>query len=742
MIGRCLGHYRITERLGAGGMGVVYRAHDEHLDRDVAIKVLPDGALGDEAARRRFHREARAASRINHPNVGVIYDFGSEEGTDFLAMEFVQGEGLDRLATRGGLSESELIAIADSLADALAALHELGVLHCDLKPANAIRTPSGRVKLVDFGLSRLLRHTEDPARSQAGGWAGSLPYMAPEQFTGARLDARTDLYALGALLYELAAGHPPHTAADAGALMYAIVHTEAPPLPPGRTGAAFADLLRRLLEKRPERRFASAVELRDALHALRGAPPVAAEPTRPRVRALAVLPLANLSADPQQEFFADGMTEALIADLTGIEALRLISRTSVMRYKGTTKSLPEIARELGVDSVVEGSVLRAGGQVRITAQLVDAEADRSLWARSYERPLDDVLGLQREVARAIASEIRVQLTPREAARLESAAEVPAEAVDAYLRGRYLWNRRGETDVRRALECFRHAIEIAPGYARAHAGIADSFAILGDLDVMSPPEARDGARAAAERALALDPELPEAHTSLGFVRDFFEWDWAGAEASYRRAIEIAPSYATAHQWYAELLVGLGRFDEARVEAQRAVQLDPLSLIMQVTLGDVLYFTRDYDRAVRTLRGVLDLNPEFPTALTDMGRMLTETGDYDEAIACFQRALRVFGNIGKPSGGLAYALARAGRVDEARRAVAELEATLPPAPASAGRHAIAVVHLALGDRERALEWLERAHRDGDRALVWLKVHPRLDPLRGDKRFERLIDAMQLR
>ncbi|MFI5372830.1 MAG: protein kinase, partial [Candidatus Eisenbacteria bacterium] len=720
----------------------------EHLDRDVAIKVLPEGALGDEAARRRFQREARAASRVNHPNVGVIYDFGSDRGTDFLAMEFVRGEGLDRVASRGPLAERDLIAIGLALADALAALHELGVIHCDLKPANVIRTPDGTVKLVDFGLSRLLRRADErPTRSQPGegGWAGTLPYMAPEQFTGARLDARTDLYALGVLLYELATGRPPHTAADAGALMYAIVHTPAPALPPGATvSGGFATTLRRLLEKIPERRPASAADLCATLRGLLGGPVTTPAPVdeHPRVRALAVLPLANLSADPQQEFFADGMTEALIADLTAIEALRLISRTSVMRFKGTTLSLPEIARELGVEAVVEGSVLRAGGHVRITVQLVDAAADRNMWARSYERPLDDVLALQREVARAIAAEIRVHVTPREAARLESRPEVPAEAVDAYLRGRYLWNRRTETDVRRALEFFRRAVGQAPGYARAHAGIADAFAILGDLDALSPSEARAGATAAAERALALDPGLPEAHTSLGFIRDFFEWDWSAAEAAYRRAIEAGPSYATARQWYAELLVGLGRFDEAIAESQRAVALDPLSMIMQVSLADVLYFARDFPRALRTLRGVLELDPGFATALTDLGRMLTETGAHDEAIESFRHAERVLGTGGKPSAGLAYALARAGRVDEARHALAEMEARLAPAPAAAGRHSIAVTYLALGDRERAIEWLERAHRDGDRALVWLKVHPRLDPLRGDARFERLIDAMNLR
>jgi serine/threonine protein kinase/Tfp pilus assembly protein PilF len=741
-----ISHYRILERLGEGGMGIVYRAQDERLERDVALKLLPAGALADESLRRRFRREALAASRVNHPNVGIIYDFDTYESTDFLVMEYVPGESLDRLVARGALTEAESLEIGLQIASALTALHERGVIHCDLKPANVVRTPGGQVKLLDFGLSRLLLEGERRAplsSSDGSSWTGTLPYMAPEQFTGARLGVRTDLYALGVLLYELATGRAPHAAAAAAELMYAIVHTEAPPArraAPALT-AAFEALLAHALQKAPEDRFTSAAEMGEAMAALcRGHAEFT--PVAPRrIRSLVVLPLANLSADRDQEFFVDGMTEALLADLAGIESLRLISRTSAMRYKGTSLSVPEIARELNVDAVVEGSVLRSGGRVRITAQLIEAAADRSLWAKSYERSLDDVLTLQREVARAIAEEIRVQLTPREAARLSGRTGVAPEAYELYLRGRYLWNRRSEEDVRHALEFFRRAVEIAPQYASAHAGIADAFNILGELEAMSVAEARTSARAAAERALALDPDLPEALTSLGFVNLFYDWDWPAAEASYRRAVAAGPGYATGHQWYSEYLVTQRRFADAEAEARHAVALDPLSPILENALSDALFFDRRYAAAEAVLRRMLEMHPHYAPGITDLARVLTELGRHDEAIAKFEEAQALLGTRGKAAAGLAYALARAGRTEAARGALREIEARLELPGAVGSLHAVGVIHLALGDSATALQWLRRAYEQRDQAMVWLRVHPRLDPLRGNPEFERIVSDMAL-
>ena len=753
MIGSLLSHYRVTGRLGAGGFGVVFRAHDERLDRDVALKVLPEGLVVDDEARRRFHREALAATRVSHPNIGTIYDLDRDGDTDFIVMEFVDGENLDARIARGRIEAREAAGIGAQIADALDALHELGVAHCDLKPGNVVLTPRGLVKLLDFGLSRRLcecgTRIDDPlADTRTFRLAGSMPYLSPEQVRGQAPNASSDLYALGVTMFEMLAGRRPHTADNVGALLYAIAHEPAPPLRSVEPSvpALLEALVAVLLEKAPELRPASAREVAEQLRAwlvpgtrepIALALPLAEAPAL-RGRALAVFPLANLSSDPEQEFFADGMTDAILSTLAALEGLRLISRTSVMRFKGTTKPVPEIARELDVQYVVEGTVLRAGERVRITVQLVDAARDRTIWARSYERAVGDVLGLQGEVARAIAEEIRVQISPSEQARLAEASEVNSAAYEAYLRGRFLWNRRTPADVQRALEFFRRAIDIAPRYARAHAGLADCYNILGDHDLLTNEEAGAAATAAAQRALDLDPRLDEAHTSMAFARAFFEWDWQGAEASYRKAGLYGPGYATGHQWFGEFLATLGRFEEAELEARRALELDPLSLVIQTTLGDVLFFARRYDEAIDVLRRTLDVDPAFPSVLTDLGRALVEAGALDEGIQRFEQAQRL-GATGKYSAGLGHAYARAGRVAEARAILDRL--IVERTQRYVSPHAIAVVHVGLGEHDAALDWLERAYESHDRALVWLRVHPRLDPLRGDPRFHRLLEALRL-
>ncbi len=747
MVGSCLAHYRILERLGSGGMGVVYRARDERLERDVALKVLPQGLLADEASRRRFQREAIAASRVMHPNVGVIHDFDRDRNTDFLVMEFISGQSLETRLAGGALPEADAIAIGVHVARALEALHEIGVLHCDLKPGNVMIGPRGEAKVLDFGLSRVLREqggktmqsvTVDASRGGFAAGTGTLPYMAPEQFTGARLSPRTDVYSLGVLLYELVSGKRPHAADDPLALMYAIVH--APPAPlravaPSVT-AGFDRLVMAALEKEPERRPTAEEVARELAELRRGGPSTRVVARTP-IGSLAVLPLANWSADPGQEFFVDGMTDSLISQLAAIHDLRVISRTSAMRYKGTSKGLPEIAAELGVDAVVEGSVMRSGNRVRISAQLVDARSDQSLWGQSYEYPLDDVFGLQAEVAKAIAKEVRSQLTPRERERLEAKVEVPLPALEAYLRGRVLWSKRTIVDVHQALDYFRRAVEEAPHYAQAHAGIADSYNVLGDLAAIPGAEAREAALAAAHRALEIDPQNPEALTSLAFTRLFFQWDWNGAAEAFERAIALGPGYATGHQWYAEYLVSQARFPEAESEARRAITLDPLAFVMHTTLADVLYFSRRYQESIGVLRGLLEIQPNLGSAMTDLARVLAQAGELDEAIDLFERGTRMKGLPSYVSAGVVHAKALAGRLDEVRPELARMEESA--ARGESSPYGVAIVHAALGDKGRGLDWMERAVEKRDRALVWAKVHPRLDPLRDDPRFERILTTL---
>jgi TolB-like protein/predicted Zn-dependent protease len=468
--------------------------------------------------------------------------------------------------------------------------------------------------------------------------------------------------------------------------------------------------------------------------------PAATLPGTPRrIASLAVLPLQDLSGDPAQEFFADGLTEALITTLAQLSALRVISRTSVMQYKGASKPLPEIARALGVEAVVEGSVVRSGGRVRITAQLIEAATDHHLWAHSYERDLGDVLALQSEVAEAIAEEVHGHLTPQERDRLAGGRSVDPGAYESYLRGRYFWNKRDPAEVRKAVQHFNEAIAADPTYALAYTGLADSYNILGDQHAVPPSEAAPRARAATLRALELDPQLAEAHSALGFSRMFYEWDWMGTEQAYRRAVALNPGYATAHQWLAEYLVSQGRFDEAIAEARHAHHLDPLAFIMGTTLGDVLYFSRRYDEAIAELHAIVQMEPNFVHAVNDLGRAYTERGMFAEAFAAFADAARRRGGDLRSSAGLARAYALAGRQAEARAGLATLVERTQRQFVSP--FAIGTIHAALGEHDQAFEWLERALAEHDTAMVWIKVHPRVDVLRDDPRMESILQRMHL-
>ena len=616
MIGTTLSHFTLLEILGAGGMGVVYRARDLRLERDVALKVLPDGVLADERTRDRFRQEALALSRLNHPNIATVHDFDRHEGVDFLVMERVVGPTLAQRIAAGALGEGEVIAIGLQIAEALATAHEGGVVHRDLKPGNVALAESGLVKLLDFGISRLLddcRAAADTSSLDGALPVGTLAYMAPEQLLGKGSDARSDIFAAGVVLYEMATGKQPFMAALATALVYEITNQA-----PARPGRLRPDLSRRLeetilkcLEKNPAHRYQSARELAVDLRRAAGAPDSGEEGKRAarRIESLAVLPLANLSGDPEQEYFADGMTDALIADLSQIAALRVISRTSIMRYKGSKKSIPEIAGELRVDAMIEGTVVRSGDRVRISAQLVEAISERNLWSRTYQRGTGDVLELQAEVAREIAKEIRLELMPHENARLAAPRKVLPEAYEAYLRGRHFWNRRSDAEVRRSIEFFQKAIEIEPTYGLAWSGLADAYNILGTNAVLPPLDAFPKAKAAATRALEIDAMLPQAHVSLAYALHYSDWEWAAAEREYKLAIALAPGYATGHQWYGQLLGNLGRHELAIEEARLAETLDPLSLILTTSLAEVLFYARRYDEAMERLQRTIDLDPSF-------------------------------------------------------------------------------------------------------------------------------------
>jgi TolB-like protein len=739
-------------------MGVVFRAEDPRLEREVAIKILKRDSLHDEDSKRRFRLEARALSRLLHPNIATLFDFDSDGGVDFLVLEFVAGESLARMLANGPLPETRARAIAIDVIEGLQSAHEEGIVHRDLKPGNVVITPRGRAKVLDFGLARVMPGagsvTQSAPISGVAGVVGTVPYMSPEQVRDDPIDARSDLYALGVLLFEMTTGRRPFRGEDVLSLFYKIAHEPAPLLRSVRPGlsAELEALVARCLEKAPLRRFSDAGALLRALRGEssddgRGLPTATASyaggapesGAGGAIRSLVVLPFENRSGDPAQEFFADGMTDALITDLAQIEALRVISRTSAMRFKGSHPPLADLARDLHVDGVVEGSALQIGDRVRITVQLVDVATDRNLWAKSYERNLTDILTLQSEVAHAIADEIRIQVTPDERARLRSKGAVNPVAHVAYLQGSFLWNRYTGESVKAAIPRFEEALAIDPNYAAAYGGLADSYIMLANHHILPPREGYTLGRKAAERGLSLDESLAELHTSLAWIHRLFDWDWPAAERESLRTIQLNPGYAFGRSRYALLLSGMGRHEEAIAEAERAHELDPLNLVTYTVVGDTLFFARRFDRSVAAYRKCLELDPSFGAAHTDLARSLEQLGRADEAVEEFVRGTAGADGVPRPSSGLAILYARAGRMDEARATLEAVQALAQKEFVSP--YGIASYYAVTGENTRALDWLEKAYSERDGTLVWLKVHPRLDGLRGEPRFRDLLARLRL-
>ncbi len=743
--GLLLGRYEVIAPLGAGGMGEVYRARDPRLDREVAIKILPLSARTDDVARVRFRREALALSRLNHPHIEMVLDLGEADGVDFMVLELVPGQTLAARIAHGRVPEREAAELGAQVAEALAEAHERGVLHRDLKPGNIMITPKGRVKVLDFGLAKLVPAAGDETRSldltQAGATAGTLAYMSPEQLLGEPIDARADLYALGVVLYELATGARPFQAAVATALTNEVLHGRV--VPPRAHAPALSArgeaVILRAMERERSRRYQTAGELLGELRRLSNAEALAAGtepdsgPAARRVTSIAVLPLENLSGDPAQEYFSDGMTEELIACLAQVRALRIISRTSVMRYKGQSRAIPEIARELNVDAVVLGSVRRAGDRVRITAQLIDAATERHLWARSYERDLTEVLAMQGEVASAICDEIEVSVTPQEQTRLRDARAVKPEAYEAYLKGRYFLERRTEEDLAKGLACLDEATRIDPTLELAHVGVADANNLMGFMTVFPPREAFPRAQAAARRALAINPSSAEALNSLAYAALWHAWNVRESERLFRKSIDLNPKYALAHLWFANVLTVSGRAEEAYVEAYAARTLDPLSNIAIAFAGWYPYWQGRFDEALRKFEDALPLIPSFGPLYYWMGLAFAHAGRDREAVATLERSVEILGRTPQALAALATAHALAGRKAEARAIVSEVEAL------SRRRYVapyyLAQVSVALGEHDAAFATLERAFEERVHWLVGMHMDPSLAALRGDPRFAAL-------
>lgn len=789
MIGQTLGHYRILEKVGAGGMGVVYRARDEQLERDVALKVLPSGTLSDDSARRHFRKEALALAKLNHPNIETVYEFGSQEGTDFLVMEYVPGRTLAHKLAGGPLAEKEVLALGMQIAAALEEAHERGIVHRDLKPANIAITARGEAKVLDFGLAKLLCPDQELTAdhlTQSRGAPGTLPYMSPEQLRGEAVDARSDIYTIGAVLYEMASGRRAFSEELAAQVIDAVLHQ--PPVSPRalnpRISAELERIILKCLDKEPERRYQSAKELVVDLRRVAvpsssaaAAVPVASaapawkkrfasaaiaiaaalalaitlmalnvrglrdrligRPRSPQIRSIAVLPLANVSGDPREDYFADGVTDALITELAQIGQLRVISRTSIMTYKDAKKPLPQIARELKVDAVVDGSVQRSGDKVRINAELIQASADRQLWAKSYERDLRDILALQSAVAKAIADEVQIKLTPQEQARLAKSRPVDPEALEAYLAGRFYWNKRTTDGLTKSITYFEKSVAKDPSYALAYAGLADAYHTLPELTVVPVGEAFPKARTAALRALALDDSLAEAHSALAKVREDYDWDWTGAEQQYKRAIELNPGYAAARTFYSNLLMELGRLPEAVSQARTALQLDPLSVLENDNLSAVLYYSGDYDQSIDQCRKTLEVDPSSHQAHRHLGQAYAQKQLYPEAIAELKKAIELSPQNGEAAAELGYVFGVSGRKEKARQILQQLIR----AGGYVSQYRLAIVYVSLGEKEKALNSLEYAVNERSPGVVHLKVSPLFLQIRSDVRFQKLLTTMGL-
>ncbi|HVS15207.1 MAG TPA: protein kinase [Thermoanaerobaculia bacterium] len=798
--GRLLGPYRIVTALGEGGMGQVYRARDERLERDVALKVLPPHVSRDPRALARFQREARMLAVVSHPNLVPIFDVGSADGVDFLVMELASGETLSQRLERGPPGRAEAIGIAAEIARGLAAIHRHGIVHRDLKPSNVILGSDGRARLLDFGLARRAAASEGdedaPTQIQLTGEGtilGTPGYMAPEQVVGAAATERTDLFALGCVLYEMLVGSPPFARASRSDTFHAILRDE-----PRDLGAvpdpALRELVGRCLRKERELRPGSAREVEQRLReiaasaaplaasgpATRVEPAVAPAPS-PRLRLprlalaalalvalavaiglgvtatrdapqppppgeragaelpaeltrLAVLPVLDRSAaEGAERWEADGVTAAWIQELSRRPGLRVISHASVDRFRDPQRDPLAVARALQVDMLLLGELRSRDDEALLSAELVRADDGSRLWGASRRGPPADLLALQDALLRDLSG----WLDPQAAARAANAepSEISPAAYRFYLQGRYQWNRRDPQGLRSAIQLYQQALAIEPGFALAHAGLADVYNVLHTYASLPTSETFPRARAAAERALELDPELAEALVARAYVEHYHEWDWSGAERDYRRALAINPSYASGWSFLGELLTTQGRFDEATAAARRAAELDPLSPMIHAIAGWNLEMAGRFEEALAQCERTLEVFPGFAIAEVYAARALVHLGRTAKALEILERDVAQLPDRPIHALWLAWAYGRAGRAEDARRIQEEVEARR-----AAGTYVVpyyrAYPLIVLGDREGALDALEQAVAERVEQVAWLAVDPALDPLRSEPRFDALL------
>ncbi|HKP85988.1 MAG TPA: protein kinase, partial [Blastocatellia bacterium] len=767
-------HYRIIKELGAGGMGEVYLAEDTRLGRQVALKFLPASYQYDPDRRTRFLAEARATSALRSPNIVSIFDIGEHEGTIYIVMEYVEGEPLSDRLSRGPLALRDVIDVAAQIADALAEAHKIGIIHCDIKSANLIVNERGSVKILDFGIARVIEsnsqtgeHTKKLGQQTVVNVVvGTVSYMSPEQAMGHTLDHRSDIFSLGVVIYEMLTGRLPFEGETSTEVIDKIIHAEPPAIarlnysvPP-----ELERIARKCLEKEQDRRYQSAQEMltdlrnlqRDidsgprtsrGLNLSRNTQMVRRARARRSINSLAILPLINTSGDPETDYLSDGITESLINNLSQLPKLRVMARSTVFRYKPRTTSRLElqepdpllVGRELNVSAILIGRIMQRDDTVIIKAELVDTTDGSHLWGGQVSRRMSEISRIEEEIATEISENLRLKLTGAQKKRLTRRYTENTEAYQLYLKGRYHWNKRTEQGIRKGTEYFEQAISLDANYALAYAGLADCYNLLSSYSPVPPRTSFLRAKATAMKALKLDPNLAEAHASLAHIRFWYEWDWPGAERDFKKAIELNPGYATAHLWYALYLAAMGRMDEAVAEVKRAQELDPLSLIINFNVARVLYFAGAFDEAEEQCLKALDMYPNFAVGHRRLGQIYEQKRMYAQAVAEFEKALKLVGDDTETMSVMGHTYAAWGKRTDAEvslEALKELSKRIYVSPYSLAR-----VHAGLGQNDDAFEWLEKVHQERHGILVYIKVEPVFESLSSDPRFHDLLRRMAL-
>jgi len=790
MIGQTISHYRILEQLGAGGMGVVYKAHDSRLERALALKLLPEELAQQPQALERFRREARAASALNHPGICTIYDIGEQDGRAFIAMEFIDGETLRSHMHGKALPLEEILNLGIQIAEALDAAHAEGIIHRDIKPANIFVTKRGQAKVLDFGLAKLIPKgiagvdlgfgAQSPDSSSIVGIISGTPsYMSPEQVRGDDLDPRTDIFSLGLVLYEMATGRQAFGGGTGGMIIEAVLTR--PPVPVRSINLAIPLRLEIIIDKALHKdrgqRYQHAADLLAALQRLkrdtdsgrrdqegeaesvlistpgplsstgeRRSRTSTAQTTTLRpgrvskiIGSLAVLPFENVSRDPENEYLSDGIAGSLINILATVPRLRVMAQSTVFRYKGREIDPQAVGRELHVRAVLTGRMMQSGGSLRIGTELVDVATGAQLWSAQFDRKPGDIFLIQDEISNEISGKLRLQLTRAEKKRLIRRDTEDAEAYRLYLQGRHHWNRWTEEGFYKAIGYFQQAVEKDPSYALAYTGLAESYVLLGWNSYLPGKDAFPKGKAAAITALQLDPDLGEAHTSLAAALWLHDWRWQEAQTEFKRSLELNPSYPTANHWHAEYVMTMGRQLEAIAKMKDSQELDPLSLIINVAIGWASYMARRYDDAVEQLLRTVELDPNYPVTHWILGLLYRKTGRYELAITAGEKGVNLSGGSPLMRAALAHTYGESGRAKAALQLLDDL--TELAKHKYVAPHFFVGIHIGLGEHERAIEYLEKSWEDHSHWLIYLHLDPSMDALRSNPGFQDLLRRVGL-